>query len=352
VGRCRTTDVFPGPSRPLADVERELLDQIAASPDDDQPRLVLADWWMSGPDPARGELVATQCAGGDASELIEAYEQRWLAGLVEAGIERFGFVRGFAERPLLLSARGPAATAADTRRVSPRIYVLEDEPGRVYTGRSVRGERVVIDTVDGSVARRPVVPAHPHIVTLLDISRLHGDDALIYAWAGPLLPRKPHPVATVLAVGRQIAAALVALHAAAIIHGGVRVERVFGDVGHVRLGGLGDATPRIPRTGLLRPRQDLYHMSPEQLRGHAVGTATDVFSLGVLLATLRLGRRPVGANVQSEFELLLQMRDGVYELPADPELRPLLEAMMATDPAARPTAGAVERTLARLQGAG
>ena len=352
MARGRTTDVFPGPSRPLDDIERRLLDDIAATPDDDQPRLVLADWWMSGPDPARGELVATQCRGGDASELIETYEQRWFGGLAAAGVDRFELVRGFADRPLVIDAGEPVATAADTRRVSPRAYLVDDVVDRrAIPGRSNHGERVVLDVVwRGALAKRPTAPSHPHLVAVLDLARLHGQDALVYAWPGAQLPAgKPHARSTAIAVGRQVASALAAMHAAAIIHTGVRVERVFVDAGHVRLGGLGDAARHIPDPEALNPRGDLYHLSPEQLRGRTLTTATDVFSLAVLLATLLLGRRPVGATAASDFDLLVQMRDGAYELPADPELRPLLEAMMTARPAARPTAAEVERELARLQ---
>jgi uncharacterized protein (TIGR02996 family) len=348
VARGRQTDVFPGPSRPLDDIERRLLDDIAASPDDDQPRLVLADWWMSGPDPARGELVAMQCRGEDASELLDAYEQRWLGPFTAARLDRFAFVRGFADRPLLVYARDAIATAADTRRASPRVYAIEDY-GRHLTGRDVHGARVVIDPIaNGALVARPVVPSHPHLVTLLDLVRLQGGDALVYAWPGTPLRRRSHPLATVLAVGRQLAGALAALHAAAIIHTGVRIEHVFVEADRVRLGGLGEAAPRTADPEWFSPQLALDHLSPEQLTGRGLTAATDVFSLAVLLATLRLGRRPLGANAETDLQLLLQMRDGGYELPDDAELRPLLVAMMAADPAARPTAVEVERALAQL----
>jgi uncharacterized protein (TIGR02996 family) len=81
-------------------MEESLLAQIADQPEDDAPRLVLADWLMDQPDPAqaaRGELIQIQCRlarlpaddPGPAElrqrqrELIERHRSSWLGPLVE-----------------------------------------------------------------------------------------------------------------------------------------------------------------------------------------------------------------------------------------------------------------------------
>src|SRR6185436_11524983 len=54
------------PTRPPIEAfERSLLDAVIATPEDDAPRLVYADWLASRPEPtlaARGELIVVQCA--------------------------------------------------------------------------------------------------------------------------------------------------------------------------------------------------------------------------------------------------------------------------------------------------
>jgi uncharacterized protein (TIGR02996 family) len=74
-------------------VGRELLQAVLASPDDDAPRLVYADWLSERGDP-RGELIQTQCVLSDPStlegldalrererELLATHGRRWLSAM-------------------------------------------------------------------------------------------------------------------------------------------------------------------------------------------------------------------------------------------------------------------------------
>ncbi len=87
------------PGRP-----RELLDAVLAAPDDDDPRLVLADALLERGEP-RGELIALQCrsAGpteGEAAEreasLLQRHWRRWSAP-ARAVARRWRFARGFVD---------------------------------------------------------------------------------------------------------------------------------------------------------------------------------------------------------------------------------------------------------------
>jgi uncharacterized protein (TIGR02996 family) len=79
---------------PLA-VEDELLAAIYADPDDDHPRAVYADLLQQRGDP-RGELIALQLAGKDASELLRTHADTWLGVLAPyVVVEECTFERGF-----------------------------------------------------------------------------------------------------------------------------------------------------------------------------------------------------------------------------------------------------------------
>ena len=85
-----------------------LVADVLASPDDDTPRLVLADALMEKNDP-RGELIAIQCARSEADDAVDRVEEllyehadRWTDGLGPSSL-RFVFHRGFVEE-----VRGPS----------------------------------------------------------------------------------------------------------------------------------------------------------------------------------------------------------------------------------------------------
>ncbi len=94
-------------------------------------------------------------------------------------------------------------------------------------------------------------------------------------------------------------------------------------------------------------------MSPEQARGDTVTSATDIFSLGLVLYELLAGQRPFPA--ESAFEAreaienksprpLAQLNPAVVE-----DLNALILSMLAKDSRARPTADAVARQLGKIE---
>ncbi len=97
----------------------------------------------------------------------------------------------------------------------------------------------------------------------------------------------------------------------------------------------------------------LTYVAPEQIRGDALTPATDIYSLAVLAYHLLCRRPPFAARTDVELiKLHLRAepphpREAWPTIPAD--LDDLLVAMLAKDPAARPTIDEVERVLrARL----
>jgi uncharacterized protein (TIGR02996 family) len=108
-----------------------LLDAIAAAPDDDGPRLVYADRLIADGDP-RGELIALQCAGEDASELLEKHGNRWLA---ELGLrEGEGtWQRGFVESVSIIPARAASVYDALVHQPTLRSIHVDGPPSDAGT---------------------------------------------------------------------------------------------------------------------------------------------------------------------------------------------------------------------------
>jgi serine/threonine protein kinase/Tfp pilus assembly protein PilF len=117
---------------------------------------------------------------------------------------------------------------------------------------------------------------------------------------GPLEPR-------VLArLGAQVAEALAAAHAQGVIHGDIKPENIVVlPEGGVKLLDFGIArrlaeetvtVTRTERSGSWLSDSvlagTLAYMAPEQLRGEAIDTRADLFSVGVVLYELAAGQRP------------------------------------------------------------
>jgi uncharacterized protein (TIGR02996 family) len=102
--------------RPLTPRETELMSSVYATPGDDAPRAVLADWWLSHDDP-RGELVRLQLSGEDMvkEETLLAELGRQMMGSLGPAVALDGvtFRRGFlAEVEVTYTSASQAQTLA------------------------------------------------------------------------------------------------------------------------------------------------------------------------------------------------------------------------------------------------
>ena len=91
-------------------------------------------------------------------------------------------------------------------------------------------------------------------------------------------------------------------------------------------------------------------MSPEQARGESVGTATDLYSLGLLLQELFTGHSPYPQGLEDDV-LWLRARDG-DTLPVegvDSELSDLIRELKSLQPGARPTASETVQRLRHIR---
>jgi len=193
---------------------------------------------------------------------------------------------------------------------------------------------------------------HPNAINVFDVALgpdAEGDGAdqpwLVMEYLpsrtlDELLAREgPLPPAEVARIGRDIAAALAAAHAAGIVHRDVKPGNVLiGDNGTVKITDFGisraswDVT--VTRTGVVAGTPAYF--APEVARGEAPDPASDVFSLGSTLFTAVEGAPPFGQE-DNQLALLRAVADGVVRPPRNAGgLSSLLMQLLEREPADRP----------------
>ncbi|MDX5577467.1 bifunctional serine/threonine-protein kinase/ABC transporter substrate-binding protein [Streptomyces sp. ID01-9D] len=172
--------------------------------------------------------------------------------------------------------------------------------------------------------------------------------------------RGPLPVRSVTVLGRLLARALAAVHAAGLVHRDVKPGNVLLTASGPRLIDFGiaraaDATA-LTATGLIVGTPGF--LPPEQASGSATGatgadgadgsagSAGDVFSLGCLLAYAATGRPPFGSGAVDA--VLYRTVHDAPDLDGidDPGLRALLDRCLAKDPDERPAAADLDTLIA------
>ncbi|MGW7330627.1 serine/threonine-protein kinase [Streptomyces sp. NPDC054840] len=152
----------------------------------------------------------------------------------------------------------------------------------------------------------------------------------------------PFPEASALALARGLAAALAAVHAAGLVHRDLKPSNVLlgPDGPRVIDFGISRATEAsaLTRTGMTVGSPGF--MSPEQASGGLVGTASDVFSFGAVLAFTLSGESPFGTGATPA--LLYRVVHSEPRLETLSGLaRDLVRRCLVKDPAARPTLDAL-----------
>src|SRR3989442_566874 len=168
---------------------------------------------------------------------------------------------------------------------------------------------------------------HPNIITIHEIGEVDGLNFIVTEFiAGETLRQRMATarlnLATVLDVATQTAGALAAAHAAGIVHRDLKPENIMvRPDGLIKVLDFGLAKLTEPRTSDVEgeaptvARVDTkmgaimgtaQYMSPEQARGLKVDARTDIFSLGVVLYEMLVGRAPfTGETTADTISVLL-----------------------------------------------
>jgi serine/threonine protein kinase len=231
--------------------------------------------------------------------------------------------------------------------------------GRVYLGYSPGGRPVAVKVVHPDLARDPefmqrfrrevaaaqavsdaytaaVVGAGPDdsppwLATTFVPGPPLGD---LVTRAGPL------PEDAVWRLAGGLAEALQAIHAQGLVHRDLKPGNILiaADGPRVIDFGISRVTDGTVVTATRMTIGTPAYMSPEQAEGAAVGPASDIFSLGSVLAFAATGVAPFGGGEM--FAVAYRVVHGEPDLTRVPaSLRPVIEACLAKDAAARPALG-------------
>jgi Protein kinase domain len=228
--------------------------------------------------------------------------------------------------------------------------------GRVYLGFSPAGRAVAIKVVHPELARdaefrhrfsREVAAARAvsGMYTAPVVAAGLADDPPWLATAyvpGPSLAdmvagHGPLPEPAVWRLAAGLAEALRAVHACGLVHRDLKPANVLlaPDGPHVIDFGISRAFEGTSLTAAGMVVGTLGYMSPEQAEGAQAGPASDVFSLGCVLAYAATGTAPFGTG--SAASVLYRVVTGQPDLAGVPgRLRDVIIACLAKNPAERP----------------
>jgi hypothetical protein len=235
------------------------------------------------------------------------------------------------------------ADAPDGRPVAVKVLrqgAPGEEHARQRLAREVDTMRRVHSPYVAEVLDADVVADPPYIVTQYAAGRTLED---VVAADGPLTGQ---PLA---ALASGLAAALVAIHSAGVVHRDVKPANVMLVDGQPVLIDFGIAqapdSTRLTMTGMFMGTPG--YLAPEVIEGADSSSAADVHSWAATLVYAATAQPPFGTGqFQAIFYRIVHGQPDLDALPA--ALRPIVQAALAKDPAMRPAAAQLAEFVAGL----
>ncbi|WP_405359186.1 protein kinase [Kitasatospora sp. NBC_00085] len=201
---------------------------------------------------------------------------------------------------------------------------------------------------------------HPGIITVHDVAEHEGAPVIVMEFvtgislAAAIARDGALPVARVAEIGAAMVKALQQAHAAGIVHRDLKPDNVLlmGDrviLTDFGIAHMADATTALTRTGAVIGTP--VYMAPEQLEGKPAAAANDLWSLGATLYAAVEGETPFSGDTFGALCVAVVTKEPRLPVRAG-GLTPVLGALLAKDPARRPTAEQALTALEALARAG
>jgi ABC-type branched-subunit amino acid transport system substrate-binding protein len=237
--------------------------------------------------------------------------------------------------------------------------------GVVYLARTRAGAPAAVKVIQPEYAEQPEFRARfrreaasarrvtsPYVVPVLGADTEAEAPWLATAFVpGPSLAEAvtacgPLPGHGVRVLGKVLARAVAAVHGAGLVHRDLKPGNVLIALDGPRLIDFGIARPTAAEETELTSDSMVVgtpgFLSPEQARAGQVGPASDVFSLGCVLAYAATGRPPFGTGAADALLYRTVHDEPDLDGVADEVLRALLVRCLAKEPGERPTAADVD----------
>ena len=225
--------------------------------------------------------------------------------------------------------------------------------GTVYLARdSFTGREVALKTIEPEVFRDPEFGTvyrsqflneaslagklrHPHIVAILDavVGEDSGHIAMELVTGGDLsrycTPQTLLPVPDVTQIGFKCCGALEYAAKEGIVHRDIKPANIMVVSGtEVKIADFGAAFLKRSQVAQTQAMGSPYYMSPEQIQGGTLTFHSDMYSLGVVLYELLVGKRPfIAENLQALLDKIVKL-DPLPPSEARPGLPKALDAVI------------------------